>query len=487
MHIPIGHDVQNTQSLTAQGVGILGPGGSHAPAEGGHNVVQFVRHGQDPAFVALGQFIAGKPGHVLFPDGLGHFLPFVVQEGIFLAHGALEFGEFRHHAGDQIRLGQEGSPFHGLGICFQASGFYQHVTQLLEPFRLVVHIPQAMLEGYFVEPFPVLGQGFLPVVVEEEHRIVQTGPEHPFIPVGHDVQMFLAAIPDGDELGHQFPIFVEHGEVPLVVPHGGDDGAVRQTQVLVIDMAAQGRGIFHQEGDFFQQVRRNGSFAPFGHSQVFDLFPDGFPPFVHIHHDEIVFHGLFVGSSVRDGDQMIAQEPMAPGLSAALHIVGFHRDHFVVQESHHPAEGTDETEVVISPPHGLGEVQRMEDIVQDSRQQFFRLFACQVFDGVHIAVLLDQVLYIHPLAPGKSLGGTGGIAILVKGDFQRRSLAFHIGVFLFFRYPFRQESHPAGSPVHFHRAEGDPGFGQLLPGQFPVFLQDAGHVLGRHFFRSDFI
>ena len=129
----------------------------------------------------------------------------------------------------------------------------------------------------------------------------------------------------------------------------------------------------------------------------------------------------------------------------------------------------------------------MENVIQDGRQQVDGLFSFQVFDGVYIAVLLDQVLHIHTLATGKALGSPGGIAILVKGDFQRRSLAFHIGVFLFFRYPFRQESHPAGSPVHFHRAEGDPGFGQLLPGQFLVFLQDAGHVLGRHFFRSDFI
>ena len=113
---------------------------------------------------------------------------------------------------------------------------------------------------------------------------------------------------------------------------------------------------------------------------------------------------------------MVAQEPMAPGLSAALHIVGFHWDHLVIQESHHPAERTDETEIIIRPPHGLGEVQRMEDVIQDGRQQVDGLFAFQMFYGVHIAVLLDQVLYIHPLAPGKSLGGTGGVPVLIKGD-----------------------------------------------------------------------
>lgn len=58
----------------------------------------------------------------------------------------------------------------------------------------------------------------------------------------------------------------------------------------------------------------------------------------------------------------------------------------------------------------------MEDIVQDGWQQFFRLFACQVFDGVHIAVFLDQVLYVHTLAPGKALGSPGGIAIPVEGN-----------------------------------------------------------------------
>ena len=132
----------------------------------------------------------------------------------------LEFGEFRHHAGDQICLGQEGGPFHGLGVRFQTGGFQQFVAQLLEPFRLVIHVPQSVLESHLVEPFPVLGQGFLPVIVEEEHCIVQTGPEHPFIPVGHDVQIFLATIPNGDELGHQFPILVEHGEVPLMIRMG---------------------------------------------------------------------------------------------------------------------------------------------------------------------------------------------------------------------------------------------------------------------------
>ena len=184
---------------------------------------------------------------------------------------------------------------------------------------------------------------------------------------------------------------------------------------------------------------------------------------------------------------MVAQEPVAPGFSAALHIIGFHRDHLVIQESHHPAERTDETEVIVGPPHGLGEVQGMEDIIQDPWQQVDGLLAFQMLDGVHIAVLLDQVLHIHTLAPGKALGRTGGVPVLVEGDLQGRSLAFHIGIFLFFRYPFCQECHPAGSPIHFHRAVGDPGFSQFLSGQFLVFHQDAGHVLGRHFFRSDFI
>ena len=78
MYIAVGKDVQDTQSLTPQGIGILGAGGRHAPAEGSHNVVQFIGNGQNAAFVALGQFIAGKPGHILFPNGLGHSLAFPI-------------------------------------------------------------------------------------------------------------------------------------------------------------------------------------------------------------------------------------------------------------------------------------------------------------------------------------------------------------------------------------------------------------------------
>ena len=49
---------------------------------------------------------------------------------------------------------------------------------------------------------------------------------------------FFAAVTDSNKLVQQFAVFAAYREIPLMVPHGGDNGGFRQGQIFFFKRSA---------------------------------------------------------------------------------------------------------------------------------------------------------------------------------------------------------------------------------------------------------
>ena len=106
------------------------------------------------------------------------------------------------------------------------------------------------------------------VFFKEELGVVEAGPEHPFVAVLHRFQMVVVAVANRQEQVHELAVLVAHGEIPLMILHRRDDRRFRQLQVIFVKFAAQGRRIFDEENDFFQQIVVHDDRAAFFISQL---------------------------------------------------------------------------------------------------------------------------------------------------------------------------------------------------------------------------
>ena len=343
---------------------------------------------------------------------------------------------------------------------------------------LVVHVAQAFLEDDGLRLFRIAGQRFLAVLVEEEFRVGQAGTQHALIAADHVLQVLLAAVADGDELVQQLPVLAADREITLMVPHRRDDGRLGQGQVFFLELAAQGGRVFHQIGDFFQQVRPDFRFAAFFARQFRNLPADHFAALVLIDDDEVFRHHRFILVGRRNHHLARTQEAVSHGLVAGLHVRHGHRDDFRTEQGDEPAERAQKTEIEIRPAHMVGERDIVQDVIQHGRQHLLRLLALGMPDGVHVIVLHGQVLHIDAFAAGKARGGLRGLAVL-EGDFHGRALELLFRVGLRFGHTIRQNGQTARRAVYGDAVKGDVLFIELLLHQFLQIHEDAGHIVGR--------
>ena len=255
VNLSVCNDIDSADGLAAESKGILGARRNESAEEGSGQVIQFICQGESPADGFLRQDIARKARHVLFENGLGHILLLSIEKGIFLAHFALEFGEFGHHAGSKVGFGKVSGPV-GISHFFsrEIPVFPDGSGQFLQTVCLVQHGSHAFLIVDAGEAFSVTYQRFLAVVFKEEFRIIETGAEYSFIADLHVMNGFGAAIPDGEEIRHEAAIFVSYRVVTLMIPHRSNDCRYRELQEFIIDTAIQRSGVFDEVIDFFQKI-----------------------------------------------------------------------------------------------------------------------------------------------------------------------------------------------------------------------------------------
>ena len=177
---------------------------------------------------------------------------------------------------------------------------------------------------------------------------------------------------------------------------------------------------------------------------------------------------------------------MAPADAAGLHAGVFHFEHVRAEQSHHPADGTDELLGVIAPALGLGEIKLVSQAAQQLRQQGLRRLAGDLFhhvDVIHAFDLLGHDLgRVHALAAAEAQQGFGGLARLVVGGLHRRAfgLGFQIGGL--FRKVGDQQGQAAGGGQHFQIVIGQAGIAETFLGQLLQLFDHRRQKTGRYFF-----
>ena len=101
-----------------------------------------------------------------------------------------------------------------------------------------------------------VGQLLLLVGFPEEAGVVEAGAQHALVAAAHEALGVGVDVHHRHELRRQLALGVLHREILLVVPHHGDQHFFGQFQELRIEAAGDGRGVFGEVDQGFEQRRR---------------------------------------------------------------------------------------------------------------------------------------------------------------------------------------------------------------------------------------
>ena len=357
---------------------------------------------------------------------------------------------------------------------------------LFQALGFVVKRAQAILEDDFLQFFRVIDEVMFLIFFKEELGIIQAGAEDAFVAVLDRFQMVIVAVADGQEEVHEFAVFIAHREITLVVLHRRDDGRFRQFQVIFIKFPTKGCRIFDEVDDFFQEVVVHDDGTALFVSQLLQAVEDHLFADFRVDDEEVFLARFFVSCRAFDFEITRAQEAVAAADLARFDLGQFKGDDVFIEEGDEPADRTDEVEVQAAPVHALGEIEARDDTLHEVRQEAGRFRTDAGDIGIDIAVFDDQVLDVDFLAPGKTHGRFGRIAVGIVSDLDRRAFMFSRYVSLFFSDALHDEGDAARRTEGTDRFVGDMGFAKGFPGQVLDLGQDTRHIMSRDFFSTDF-
>jgi hypothetical protein len=187
-------------------------------------------------------------------NGLCHDAILAGEKGVFPTHDALQFGEFADHPGVQIGLCEQRGPIHPAreGRIDPAG---DPGREFPETHDLFIGCSEEGMEDDLPEVFHAPIEGNLPVRLEEEPRIGEAGADHLLVSLLHDRGIPGQGVVDGEEMGEERASFIHHRKIFLVVDHRGDEHLLGKLQVFPVEIPADDRRIFGQEGHRFQELR----------------------------------------------------------------------------------------------------------------------------------------------------------------------------------------------------------------------------------------
>ena len=177
---------------------------------------------------------------------------------------------------------------------------------------------------------------------------------------------------------------------------------------------------------------------------------------------------------------------MAAAHPAAPYMRKFHRDDRFSRQCYDPADRADKAGFLIAPAHASREIEPCDKRSEKSGQYFFHHFPFIHHLRPGIFSLFDQIGRGNPLSPCKSLGGFCHISVFIIRGADRRPAFFHFLIRLRVRSGSHDNSQPSRCGVNVHLFKSNPRFIQLGAGKSMHLLNDAGHHICRHFFRTDF-
>ena len=177
---------------------------------------------------------------------------------------------------------------------------------------------------------------------------------------------------------------------------------------------------------------------------------------------------------------------MAAAHPAAPYMRKFHRDDRFSRQCYDPADRTDKAGFLITPAHASREIEPCDKRSEKSGQYFFHRFPLIHHLCPSIFSLFNQVIRRNSLSPGKPLGSFCYISVFIIRGADRRPAFFHFLIRLRVRSGSHDDSQPSRCGVNVHLFKSNPRFIQLGAGKSMHLLNDAGHHICRHFFRTDF-
>ena len=200
----------------------------------------------------------------------------------------MQLGEFYNHAGYEVAFAQQSSAFQLFFVNLGVDCHSQHISSLNQTVALVVHVAQAFLEGNGFQLLQTVSQGLLSVFIKEELSIAQTSTQYALITVSNDIQMLLAAITHGDEFVQQRAVLSQHREVTLVLTHRRNNAFLRQSQELILKIAAQSSRPFNKIVNLFQQVLIDFCMAAFSNAHISNLLTNQLTASVLVNHNKVI-------------------------------------------------------------------------------------------------------------------------------------------------------------------------------------------------------
>ena len=191
---------------------------------------------------------------------------------IVRAHRALQLGEFAHHVGQQIGLGQQ-----------RAARSVRHIRakllsqlagdglQARHAFKLRADL---VVIDHAREQRHAIGQRLLLVLLEEEARVGQARADHALIALNDGLGCIRGDVRDDQEAVAQMALRVGQRKVLLVGLHGQDQTLLRYGEECFLEMAGVDHGPLHQRVHLVEQ--RFGHDHRIGASRFEQLGADGF-------------------------------------------------------------------------------------------------------------------------------------------------------------------------------------------------------------------
>ena len=441
-------DLQQAVAGTAQGIGIGGAAGPLPLGIDAEQQLKPLRQGHHRAGIGAGQGVSRPPRQVMLEHRQGHGPWFALGQQVLAAHHPLQLGEFAHHLAHQIVLAEVGGPSGGLrrGGGQRKLG-QQHIGAPLQPLHPVPQAAEALGEGDPRQLVTAVDAGHGAVGLEEEFRVGQAGPQHPFVAAADRGLRRRQAVANAQEAGQQLSVGVKgegisrgitplQGHIALVGPHHRAQHLRRQGQEALINTAHQQPGRLHQIHQLLEQglgqVRDGCGGRRGGADGRADRAGAGIALHLHIGGGEGGGVGISAGQrqGVRAQAVTAAEAVTAQGRVA----IGQHdRHHLPIQQGHKPAHRPAEAAFAIAPAHEAAALQPPDPAGGQFRQHLGGGPAGLKDGDEHERPLVGladlQLGGIHAAAAGEALGGRGGLT-LAEGLLGRRTLALLAAILL---------------------------------------------------------
>ncbi|OPZ71830.1 MAG: hypothetical protein BWY80_01246 [Firmicutes bacterium ADurb.Bin456] len=202
--LTIQDNVADSQSLSPQGIGILGAARLDADGKATCDIIYFVGNAKNFPGQAGREDITGKTRQVMFKNSQRHLFFLTIAKGVFPAHKTLQFWKLINHIGNKVGFGKVSSPPGMLHLLLPGTqGFAKILRQVLYSAHLIVNTPQAFLKNNFSQGRHFFSQGRLQVFLVKKVSVGQTGPQNFFIAGADNIQVISRTVLDGNKFGKQ--------------------------------------------------------------------------------------------------------------------------------------------------------------------------------------------------------------------------------------------------------------------------------------------